>query len=54
MHLVERNPDFIPRIPGTTVTAESIPEAEAQEPTDAEILAQVTGRAADSLAQREE
>ncbi len=54
MHLVERNPDFIPRIPGTTVTAESIPEAEAQEPTDAEILAQVTGRAAGSLAQREE
>src|SRR5216683_2901911 len=46
LHLTKRHEAFIPRVAATTPASEAVPEPEAEEPTDAEILDQMTARSA--------
>jgi len=54
MHLIKRNPDFIPRISTTAGTGEPTSQPEGKEPSDAVILAQMTTREIGSSTRAEE
>ncbi len=54
LHLTKRHEAFIPRVAATTPASEAVPEPEAEEPADAEILDQMTARSARPSLQPEE